>query len=260
MPNYSYNTIAIKGGKTAVLNFLNDGLKSKGSSVEELNKTTELLLEGLSMRSWMPMPQTFIDYDTTNNLPDLVSMIIFHSGDGDILARNFPNDIEDIRKQNISADLQERLDKFYASYAEEWERAKIEQHEKYGVEGWYNYNIATLGVKWDAELTDFHIEEYEDGNVLVTFKCETAWNMPLEWLHKIGDRYQTLHIAIYGEEESNSFVGYYDAMYREWVEEISWSISEAIECADNYETAEEEVTRLKECCFANFEDYICEMD
>ena len=72
MPNWSYNHIALKGDKKTINSFIRFGLQNIGiEPQEELNKNFELLSEqaekeNVTLRTFLPMPETFKKYDTTN--------------------------------------------------------------------------------------------------------------------------------------------------------------------------------------------------
>lgn len=257
MPNWSYNTIAIKGNKNSVINFLNDGLKTKNLFVEEITEKTQDLFVEMSLRSWMPMPQIFEDYDTTNELPELSYMIRYRK---ELLKRKFPNDYEEIIGGVISPELMERLKLFYETYKVEWEQAKETQKREYGIVGWYDYNLATLGTKWDADIENFRIKVGEDGKVTIIFSCETAWNMPMGWLQEMVRRYPSLHFLVYGEEESSSYVGYYDVNEDRWIEEVSDTISAIYRNSEDYQECAEEAAEYAQECYFRFSKYICDME
>jgi hypothetical protein len=98
MPNWVYNKVAVRGNKKAMTAFINEGLKNsllplidENETIsdafnrlldggkhkcaeyvpvltdEEAKKARKILYEyGLTMRTWLPMPDTFLAYDTTN--------------------------------------------------------------------------------------------------------------------------------------------------------------------------------------------------
>ncbi len=53
MPNWTYNTITIRGNDGTLAKMMNDAVK------EENGK--------LALQSWFPIPETFLKYDTTNH-------------------------------------------------------------------------------------------------------------------------------------------------------------------------------------------------
>ena len=149
MPNWSNNLIAIKGETNKVLDLLNYGLLNSDLAKADSIATAVEMLEndgkhkvrnegkvekenGLTLRTFLPMPDTFLLYDTTN------------------CADKFPE-------------------------------AAQEQDEKYGVIGWYDYNLKTLGCKWDAELSVTDVHE-ADGIATIFLYCDTPWSYPHEWM------------------------------------------------------------------------------
>lgn len=83
MPNWNQNVIAFKGSDEQVLSMLNDGLKnSEANECDSLADAVDSLVqnakhkvlkddkvelgEGLTLRTFLPIPDTFLLYDTTN--------------------------------------------------------------------------------------------------------------------------------------------------------------------------------------------------
>ena len=81
MPNWSYNTVVLQGKKEAVHKFIKIGLENSNlQSLNDIDKDWELLCKegktkvdsndimetNLSARTFFPMPDTFLLYDTTN--------------------------------------------------------------------------------------------------------------------------------------------------------------------------------------------------
>lgn len=156
MPNWSNNLIAFKGEESNILNMLNDALinsgeekcESVGDAINSLHgnakhkgvENGEVIMEkGLRLRTFLPMPDIFLLYDTTN----------------------FP---------------------------EKYEEMAAEQKEKYGVVGWYDYNLVTLGCKWDSELS-LDSSFVSNGIATIVFFCETPWSYPENWLLALEEKY-----------------------------------------------------------------------
>lgn len=166
MPNYSTNIIAFKGEESKMREMINDALANSGAdkcatfaeairSLEDNAKHKDLwngevaLKDGLTLRTFLPTPDTFLLYDTTNH-PEA-----------------FPA------------------------------QAKM-QKDKYGAVGWYDYNVKSLGTKWDSDL---RVESsLEDGVATVYFHCETAWSMPMAWMESLSEKYGVRAFIIAQEE------------------------------------------------------------
>lgn len=174
MPNWSNNIIAFKGEESKVLAMLNDALVNSGEEKCETfsdavtalgcnakHKAVEngqvVLEKGLRLRTFLPMPDTFMLYDTTN-------------------------------------------------YAAKFEEATNEQRKKYGVVGWYDYNLATLGCKWDADLTIENTYSV-DGIATIVFDCETPWSYPENWMLALEEKYG-LKSYIFTKEEGGFYYFY----------------------------------------------------
>lgn len=218
MPNWSFNTIAIRGTKKQVINFLNEGLKrthgrKKGFALLAENATAveiedKLRNYGLSLRSWLPMPRTFLRFDTTNKLPD------FHWWVYDKLKRKV--EFKDI-ESNIEMYKEKYADE-YKKYCEGYEKAKEYQLHKYGYVGWYDYNRATLGTKWNSNIENWGIVSAADDCFILTAYCETAWNLPYAWVINMQKKHKDLFFACYAWEESYEYCGFMDGNSCDWVE------------------------------------------
>lgn len=168
MPNYVYSSICIRGTEEAMHKLIkigleNSGLQSTGEmrrdfgllvregntlSLDEEHRQTRLETD-FTARTFLPMPETFLLYDTTN-------------------------------------------------HPEQYPEAAKEQQERYGVVGWYDYNIQTLGVKWNFDLTEADLQPFETmGDCwLFSFDTETAWDYPDQWLIKIKEMVPELDVSI----------------------------------------------------------------
>ena len=117
MPNWTFNTITVRGNKESLKKMMADARVYPNGS--------------LSLSSWFPVPETFIKYDTTNH-PDGKGLKVGEEW-WDGLGKH-----EGVVTEEL---------------IQEFKDATREQREKYGVVGWYDYNCKMYGVKWDSELT-----------------------------------------------------------------------------------------------------------
>ena len=115
MPNWTFNTITVRGSKEDLKKMMNDAEKTDGV---------------LNFSSWFPVPETFIKYDTTNH-PD---------GKGLRIGEEWYDGLG-AHEGNVTEEL-----------IEQFKQATKEQREKYGVVGWYEYNCMMYGCKWNCKL------------------------------------------------------------------------------------------------------------
>lgn len=182
MPNWVNSCFSLQGSKDTIHDFIKLGLtnsnletsndiekdfeklikeattksvvgKGTGKEVHEL--TDEIFL---SMRTFMPSPDTFLKYDTTN-------------------------------------------------YPEHFKKEADNQLADYGVVGWYDYNIATLGTKWNAGLTECSLRAFDENPDYYRFDfcLETAWSFPFAWCKYIKEKFPDIVIKFSAIEESNCF-------------------------------------------------------
>lgn len=260
MPNWSTNTIAVKGKKADVIKWLKVGLtNAKTRNRSKINATLvaaqiEGFLNGkktrLTLDDFNPMPETFKLHDTTNAMRDFenwlergvmdeykrYSPLFYH----DAIVKKIENyyaenniDIEKIRgnsKKELARYTAYRtvyaeFIPLYEKYCKEYREAADYQKKTYGVVGWYDWGIKYRGTKWNADLTDWEVAEQGDELILYAH-CDTAWCYPQEWLETMQNRHNTLTFFCYALEESSVYNGYFCARnIDDWVEndEGIWS-------------------------------------
>ena len=194
MSNWVQNQVALKGTKeqmTKLFNQVYDNVET-WEDVENNIETWEL-----TMRSWLPMPKTFEDFDTTNSIET------FEMKYGELLkaAENLPVDeYEQVENGYRMA---------YQVYVKQYNAAKHYQEKTYGCVGWYDYNKKTLGTKWNAQIEHLHIasELEKDDVVVVYFYVQTAWTEPIPFLEHLA---QFVHVVVRSDEEGGFFNNFRD--------------------------------------------------
>ena len=247
MPNWSYNTISVKGEKAQVIDWLNKGLKQEKcktllttdmpiEKIKEICKGAELSLD-----SFNPMPKTFKDWDTTNDirnydfwlqdiirktksskklsyiytcLADKIKVILgkkyslYSVGKDASLKWQLVNAFVKIASDEQQADFK----KEYANYLEGYHKARKEQAEKYGFLGWYDWGLKYRGTKWDAWFDFDNCFDWEEANgiLYIHLKCDTAWNLPSAWLAIQQQQWENkgLTFFIRANEEGSAYNGY----------------------------------------------------
>lgn len=184
MPNWVNNILYVKGKEKDIIQFIKDGSHNKKV---DLNNLPEL-----SLRSWLPLPKTFSNYDTTNQLWDFNTW--FHR-----------EIIPDLSAYSliISPDVINLYKNQYNKYKKGFNQAKAYQKKKYKTVGWYTYNIMTLGCKWNCE---FDIINYTSD--LLEIRFDSPWDTPYNWYATISSKYPNLEFIAYYIEETNAFCGW----------------------------------------------------
>ena len=159
MPNWTSNYIQIRGTKEDLDKFIEDGIKRTGDDAKEGD---------YSFGSWIPRPETYDKYDTTNH----------PNGKG--LEVGKPQHPWEKDSLIITAEL-----------ILEYKRATAEQMQKYGCVGWYDWNLRNYGCKWDMP---FFIQRTSDTEA--TIDVDTPWTAPSEFLLTISQRYPTLEFEV----------------------------------------------------------------
>lgn len=178
MPNWTTNNIQIRGTKESLDKFINDGQKRFDDEGKEY----------YCFGSWIPRPETYDKYDTTN----------YPYGERLVVGNRVGWDKD-------SPVVTEEL-------IEEYKQASKEQMEKYGAIGWYDWNKLNYGCKWDS---DFDLKRESD--TLLTFECDTPWCAPEAFLLTISQRYPDLEIELYAHYEDgfNDHIIYNDGCGQE---------------------------------------------
>lgn len=160
MPNWVYNKITIEGKNENIERFLSDSKKDQNGQ--------------MTFSSWIPIPETFKKYDTTN----------YPNGKGLEIGKSFTF------KKDRQVVTKELIDEYKAA-------TKL-QREQYGVVGWYEYNCLTYGCKWDCTLD---VESKADNELILN--CETPWNAPIQFFITISNRYPELTFNICSDSIEN---------------------------------------------------------
>ena len=188
MPNWVNNNIIIKGKNELIEQFLSDAQKDQNGH--------------LSFSSWIPIPETFLKYDTTNH----------PNGEGLVIGEKIPF-------KDDSPIVTEEL-------IEEYKAATKLQKEQYGVVGLLDFNCKTFGCKWDCQLD---VDSKTDGEL--SLYCETPWGAPMNFFITMSKRYPELSFNIISNYEMThkeeyiiekgqvSIIEIKDYTYKELIEE-----------------------------------------
>lgn len=175
MPNWSTNKITIIGKQENLLAFLNKGLKNS-----ELNTERDIpsAIKALKLGAVSKISGKAI-LDENENWNGLREIVI----EKGITMRTFLLMDESFIRYDTT------------NKAKELPDAAKYQQEAYGVVGWHDYNILTLGTKWDARLENFDADEKT-----ITFQCYTAWSAPTAWLNWIAETFDLMVFGVFTEE------------------------------------------------------------
>lgn len=164
MPNWCNNRLVVAGKKKDILSFLHykDGA------------------EKFIFNNYLPIPQTYDDYDTTNSMD---SREAFNS------------------------------DEEFNAYREGYENAVKEQKEKYGVVGWYDWRVANYGTKWDidgkriADLESQLVGVGDEAETTIETTFDTAWSPCVRFVENIAPLFPTLQFTLTWLETGCYFAG-----------------------------------------------------
>lgn len=217
MPNYCENEITVKGQKKDVVKFFG---KCKG--------------ECFSFNDFIPIPKTFLDYDTTNKIRPRDA--VTRTTDGKCVPL-FNSD--------------EEYDKYVNGYNE----AKEYQKKTYGVVGWYDWNIQNWGTKWDAcdspdvkDIMRMIPKSAKDDEVVsVSFFFDTAWDECDRFLFGVARMFPELEFNLNYMETGNYFCGHLHLYHSdgELIEDNETGEPSVVEIETNTEIDTAEMRRLE---------------
>ena len=207
MPNWSSNTIALKGTKEQMLEFLNSVLETK---VDDVNEAFYEIckIQDLSLGTFRPMPKTYTEFDTTNDMSKTF-VEDYLKGDRIFATDCLPDYVKKLKEQGCTDENEIR--KAQERYEYDYEAAKAYQEKKYGAVGWYDYNCnVRLGCKWDATFDSRDLLE-KDGVYIFVFDTETPWYFPNLWCAYVQEKFGLeVRICAFEEGEMYNFYGRFD--------------------------------------------------
>lgn len=158
MPNWCTNVLVIKGEPDDLKAFIKDAGAHENESVGRFFNRGDITL-----RSWLKMPETFKKWDTTNDkLPESAFSSL----------------------------------KKYQKYSEGYDKAVKEQQEEFGVVGWRDYNMLTLGCKWDCDFEQVIVPD--DRTIEINFS--SPWTPPTKGIITLIKSYPLLSFSMKSEE------------------------------------------------------------
>ena len=182
MPNWVNSCFSLQGSKDTIHDFIKLGLTNSNlETSNDIEKDFEKLLKEATTK-------TVIGKGTGKEVNDLTDEIF-------LSMRTFRPSPDTFLKYDTT------------NYAEIFKEEADKQRAEYGVVGWYDYNIATLGTKWNAGLTECSLRAFdEDENYYrFDFCLETAWSFPFAWCKYIKEKFPDIVIKFSAIEESNCF-------------------------------------------------------
>ncbi len=184
------NIIFIKGTKHSIVDFINRGLKGCKSVVRVSTDMSVAMIANrliepgcpISMHSYLPMPQTYLNYDTSD---EPWSFCDWYEGGCPNNVGDYDMDLMKVRKQEIYDYLQAHPERFtadeigsyeladfdralkaihpelvepYRKYRRGYYRAAAYQQRKYGVVGWEEWRIKHYGCPYNEPLDIWNVQ------------------------------------------------------------------------------------------------------
>lgn len=183
MPNWVNSCFSLQGSKDTIHNFIKLGLTNSNlETSDDIERDFERLIKEATTK------MVVIEKGTDNEACELT-------------VENFLS----MRTFRPSPDTFLKYDT--TNYAEQFKDEADKQLAEYGVVGWYDHNIATLGTKWNVELTDCSLRAFDENPNYYRFDfcLDTAWSFPAAWCRYIKEKFPDIVIKFYSIEESNCF-------------------------------------------------------
>ena len=230
------NIIFIKGSKQTIVDFINRGLKGSKvrNRVSESMSGAEIVnrLNGhgypISMTSYIPMPRTYLTYDTTNAVKCFYSWYVEGMGPYDMIDCHISHarqkeldDFIDSHKDMFSEQLygipcynhamkllHSELKEAYRLYRHNYYQAKSYQKHKYGIIGWLDWCRTNYGCTWPAPFDVWRLYLETKDSLCLVIEMNVSALIPdvfLRYLNSI-DR---LTVYAYGNDNED-----YDFWYQ----------------------------------------------
>jgi len=190
------NIIFIKGSKQTIVDFINRGLKgskvkkrvSESMSGAEIVNRLNSYGYPIAMTSYIPMPKTYLTYDTTNSVKSFYSWYVEGMGPDDTIdsyishARqkeldDFIDSHKDVFCEQLYGIpcynhamklLHSELEETYRLYRHNYYQARSYQKRKYGIIGWLDWCRTNYGCTWPAPFDVWRLyKETKDSLCLV---------------------------------------------------------------------------------------------
>ena len=236
MPNWVRNECVLKGTEEQMLNLFNDALANSG---EEKKDNVQDALDTLVSNGKHKESNREDAFDNKPQKRDVV------------LVKGFT-----LRTIRPCPDTFLEYDT--TNYKDKFEEQAKEQLKQYGVVGWYDYNVKTLGTKWDAEIEGARLTKQEDGTYMFYFTCDSAWSPITIFLGYLTRQYgvRTFICAI---DEGYGFVFYEDSYGngKDYTQEIA-DLFEKFKDEEETETLYDEVGRLEDKMIYEFDEFVCQ--
>lgn len=176
MPNWAYNNFKIKGSEKNILAFLNSGLTNSNlPECDNIEDAVKALVDGATTKCVKDREKKFFMREEQNSLE-----ITYEKG---LTMRTFRPTPDTFLLYDTT------------NYAKDFPEEAKKQEEEYGAVGWYDYNVLTLGTKWNAPIEIYDYYESPDGMWVIECHNETAWSYPSAWLAYIAREFD---VNIYG--------------------------------------------------------------
>jgi hypothetical protein len=208
------NIIFIKGAKQSVVDFINRGLKGCKSKVRiSANLSGEQIADRLNghdcsidMNSYLPIPATFLHYDTTNGPLSFCEWYALGCLD---YSDNFDKDMYHTRWQEINDYLKAHPERFTADEDEEYSAADLDkalkeihpelfdayrkyihryycaasyQKRKYGVIGWEEWGLKYYGCPESVPLDLWKLKCETKEELCLSFQLIDPLDYPISFL------------------------------------------------------------------------------
>lgn len=105
--------------------------------------------------------------------------------------------------------LSKELESYGGENDKQKDKLRAEMKKQYGYQSWYDWRCENWGTKWDVSSQDMDSDANSQNNELtyVSYRFDTAWSPPTEFLKNIYEKYPLLNFRLNYSEEGADFEG-----------------------------------------------------
>lgn len=209
MPNWCSNFLIVeptnksKEAKEQLHKFVSD-IKEVGEtlSIGEAEKYREKFLEANFESRYRDAAEVFVHHSEMP-LKDFMKQVVEYEYKEDI--KKFISGETNFSMHKllpVPMDLMHPdLESYGGNDAKKKDEFRKKMIEKHGYKSWYDWRIAHWGCKWGVDA------EIDVSDTFVSYRFDSAWSPPIEFLENICERYPLLNFHLSYSEPGNNYEG-----------------------------------------------------
>lgn len=240
MPNWVKTQVRVnvhsKEEFNEIINDMITRLNKRGVEIDNKNFVNDYNAYGDSQKlrfsDYIEIPTSISRYDTTNIRVD-------DCNEWAIARANYACDEEffkftDEQREKVEANHQPILTASQiTTFKKKWKKIEEQQEHDYGVVGWYDWNYANFGCKWDCKF--YSLTGSMDECFLI-LELDTPWTPAEPIFRKLVATYPNASFEIFVRDEGDAFMGIYtnDEDGALFYEEVEYGVNTNEEFFETY--------------------------